>query len=264
MKKDVLTTYENESPILYMCARDMNIAPGTRCGPMVSDMYIVECCTSGSGSVIINDLEIPFKAGDCYIIQPGQKVLYTTSKAEPRCGVWCSIGGLAVSKAVSAIGVDSENPFAPWQVFDGVVSAICGMIDSAGESDMGAELRKRGFLYMLLGSLAGTIPAQDNSIWAKKAMGYIETNYYKDISVSDMAREMGLERCYFSTLFRSYTGTSPHAYLSQVRIRKACALIGEKNYSVSEAAEMVGLDPQNLARSFKKLTGKLPRDYKTR
>lgn len=77
-----------------------------------------------------------------------------------------------------------------------------------------------------------------------------------------MVREIGRKRCYFSTLFRSRTGVSPHAYLLQVRVRKACALISEKNYAVSEAAEPVVLDAHNLSWSFKKLTGELPKDFK--
>ena len=38
--------------------------------------------------------------------------------------------------------------------------------------------------------------------------------------------------------------------------------MGEGNLSTAEIAEAVGLDPQNFARLFKRVTGKSPRDYK--
>ncbi len=262
MKSEILLSDVKEAPILYTCARDENIAPGTRFGPIMLDLYIVECCTEGSGSVIINDKELPFKSGDCYVLQPGQKVVYTSDSVTSRRGVWCAIDGIAVSESVSELGVTDTDPFVPRELFPDIESAICSMIDSKEDTDMGAKLRCVGALYNLIGALLKNKSVRDKNIWVEKAMGFIEANYYKHISVEDIASEIGLERAYFSTLFKACTGVSPHAYLSEVRIKKAAILIKDRGYSVSDAAEMVGLDVQNFARLFKKTVGKNPRDYK--
>ncbi len=262
MKREILLSDVKEAPILYTCAKDENIAPGTRFGPVILEQYIIECCTEGAGSVIINDVEIPFKAGDCYIVQPGQKIIYTADPVTSRRGVWCALDGIAVSKTVAELGISANEPFISPELFEPVVAEITVMIEAKEHLDMGAPLRRTGAIYTLLGILLQNKPERNKNASVEKAIGFIETNYYRSISVEDIANDVGFERCYFSTLFKQRTGISPHAYLSQVRIRKAGVLINEKGYSVSEASEMVGLDPQNFARLFRKITGKNPKDFR--
>ena len=91
----------------------------------------------------------------------------------------------------------------------------------------------------------------------------METNYHTDVSVSTLASEVGLERSYFSTLFKEEMGMSTYANLTKLRIKKAKSLIKEDCFSIGEIAFAVGLDPQNFARIFQRETGKSPREYRS-
>ena len=99
----------------------------------------------------------------------------------------------------------------------------------------------------------------DNRI--EMAIGLMEAKYHEHLNVEDIAKEVGLERSYFSVLFKEKTTVSPHKYLTSLRIRKACELIEKGNCSISEAASATGLDPCNFARIFKKETGETPLTY---
>ena len=88
-----------------------------------------------------------------------------------------------------------------------------------------------------------------------------EPHLHFEMTVADLAAAVGLDRAYFSTLFKSVTGTTPYAYLTALRVRKACALLKSTNIPVSEVADAVGIDPQNFARIFRRITGKSPREY---
>lgn len=92
----------------------------------------------------------------------------------------------------------------------------------------------------------------------------METNYHTDITVESIAHETGLERCYFSTLFKAQTGKSPHEYLTSLRISKACTLMKQGSMSISSIARSVGLDCRNFSRLFKKETGFTPLEYAKR
>lgn len=251
-------------PKLYMAACDRDLPPGTRYGPVVRDLYIVECCTKGSGSVIINDREIFFGAGDCYIIPPGQKVIHTADPIMSREGVYCAIDGRVVTKTVLDVGITPESPFVASECFSDMVEVVTRMIDLSSDTDMGADLRRIACIYDLLGIISRPKAAKNKNVWVEKALGYMETNYHRSITVENIADSIGLERSYFSTLFKSRMGISPHAYLSELRVRKAVVLLGDGTYSVADAAEAVGLDPRNFARLFKQITGRKPCDFKNK
>lgn len=251
-----------EEPSICHCGRDENLKPGVRFGPVIRDIYIVECCTDGFGSVIINGTEFPLQKGDCYFLFPGDTVTHTAAEVNPREGVWCAMDGLGIGAVLRKAGITSTSPFAPKEAFREITEAVSRVVDMREENDAGADLRRTSLIYSVLGALMKhTSVSSDKNIWVKKAVGIMETNYHESITIEDIAFEIGLDRSYFSTLFKAQTGMTPHAYLTSLRIKKACTLMGQQNISVSDAALSVGLDPRNFARLFKKETGKTPKEY---
>ena len=251
-----------EEPVVCHSGRDENLEPGIKFGPVIRDIYIVECCTGGFGSVIINGIEFPVKKGDCYFLFPGDTVIHTASETYPREGVWCAMDGLQIGSVLHKAGITSTAPFAPADAFSDITSAVSRVVDMREENDAGADLRRTALIYTVLGSLMRyTSATSDKNIWVKNAIGIMETEYHESITVEDIAFEIGLDRSYFSTLFKARTGKTPHAYLTSLRIKKACTLMQDKGLSVSEAASSVGLDARNFARLFKKETGYTPRAF---
>lgn len=250
-----------EEPVLCFCARDENLAPGVRCGPLVRDNYIVECCTAGYGSAVINGREFPVGPGDCYFLLPGDTVIHTADFKDPRSGVYCGIDGRQFGHYLARAGITSESPFAPPEAFEEITAQVEQMVQMREETDAGAELRRTACIYGILGALLRGSASANKNVWVQRALGVMEDQYYQPLSVEQLASEVGLERSYFSTLFRQQTGRAPHAYLNSIRVRKACALMEKSGCSVAEAAASVGLDPQNFARLFKRETGKTPKEY---
>ena len=117
-------------------------------------------------------------------------------------------------------------------------------------------------VYELLGLILRDLPSQKENTAVGRALELIEERYRTPVSVSDLADEVGLERTYFSSLFKKTTGVSPHAYVGELRIRRACELLRQGEKSISEIAEAVGLDYRNFARVFKAKTGESPKDYR--
>lgn len=98
-----------------------------------------------------------------------------------------------------------------------------------------------------------------------KAKKYIEEYFNQDISLKEVADSVNLNPSYFSTLFMQNTGVSYTEHLTKIRIEKAKALLKDTDYKVYEIAEMIGY--QNVTyfnRTFKKITGVTPVEYKNR
>lgn len=250
------------APFLLQIDRDENLAPGTIFGPIVRSAYIFDCCTSGYGSVIINGHEFPVSPGDFYILFPGDTIIHTASHINPRSGVWCSLDGVSLSRVFSSCGINSSNPFAPKDMFPALLRAMEGLYEIRNDFDPGAELRRTAFLYSILGELARTGQKNDNSVPIRRAIGIMENHYNTNLNIESIADSVGLARSYFSTLFKSVMGMSPHTYLTKLRVERFCMLIKDESISIADAAEYVGLDPQNFSRIFRRETGQTPLEYK--
>lgn len=239
-----------------------DVPPGSVCGPERRNLYLIECNVYGYGSFILNGKRFEIGPRKCYIIHPGDELTLIADEREPRIALWCFFGGARVGEILRSAGIDSSNPFAPDELFDELYGILKRLHTVRTENDMGAELIKTAYLYEFLGTLTrGRVDIERNII-AERAISIMETEYARDMSVSDIASELGFDRSYFSTLFKECTGTSPHTYLTGLRVRKACVLLSEKDMSVLEVAESVGINPHNFSRFFKRETGISPTKYK--
>ena len=242
---------------------DKDLRPGQTYGPVIRDTYIVECCTAGFGSVVINGREFPVKGGDCYILLPGDTVIHTAAKKEPRTGVFCSLDGGQIGEYLARAGITSESPFAPPELFAELHALVEMLVTMKDDMDAGADLRRSGCMQSLFGILLRGCPGKDRKTDpVDKAVRLMQASYQEPLSVAQIAKEVGLERCYFSTQFRLQTGLSPHQYLTRLRIEKACLLMTHSGCSVAVAAASVGIPVENFARLFRRWKGQTPSQFR--
>lgn len=249
-------------PFVYLCHKDVDLKPGIKYGPVIRDCFIIELCTSGVGSVIINGKEFPLKTGDCYFLFPGDTVIHTADIHNPRSGIWAAFDGIMIEDALKRGGISASSPFAPPECFETINNELETLFTLMSDNDNGADFRRAACIYSILGELLCHEKTADKNLWVQKALGIMETKYDEKLTVASIADDIGLERSYFSTLFKSCMGSSPHDYLTSLRISKACVFIKEQHFSVSETAEAVGIDPKNFSRIFKQEIGVSPLKYK--
>lgn len=84
----------------------------------------------------------------------------------------------------------------------------------------------------------------------KKAVRYIENHYYKNIGLEDVAREVGMNANYLSSLFKKQCGMRYIDYLTNLRLEKARDLLRNTDLKISVIAEMVGY---NSTKHFSRL-----------
>ncbi len=254
---------KTDEPVVLYCENETDLPPGIVYGPVVRNVYVFETCVKGGGSVIINGKKFPVKAGDCYILLPGDSIIHTADFEDPRQGIWCTVGGVAVGRYLKKAGITSSTPFAPPEVFNELYSCLEKMFKIWESQEGGRSLRLTGCVYEFLSILYKDKRIQASSDeWIDKALGIIESRFNELYTVSDIAEATGLERAYFSTLFKSKLGLSPHEYLSSFKLKKAKALLEDTSASVGSIAESVGIPQENFARVFKKEYGITPLEYR--
>lgn len=90
---------------------------------------------------------------------------------------------------------------------------------------------------------------------------YIEDTYSENISIKNLSKLCNLSPFHLIRVFKESIGVPPHAYLKQVRIKRAKALLAQK-FSISFTANEVGFtDQSHFSKQFKQITGITPNKY---
>ena len=123
-------------------------------------------------------------------------------------------------------------------------------------------------IYSFMKEYEGIIAMLENNTDSKYSgkiryiKAFIEQNYSRDISLNDVADDLGMNAIYLSQLFKKETGSTFSAYLTRVRMNHAIRLLRTGEYKIYEVSDMVGYQTvQYFSKVFKKETGKNPKDY---
>lgn len=97
----------------------------------------------------------------------------------------------------------------------------------------------------------------------KKSIKFIQDNYNKNISTSDIAKEIGLSKYYFCRTFSEITCNTAVYYINHIRCTNAKSLLQSGKYTVSEVALLCGFDNLSyFSKTYKKHIGCLPSENK--
>lgn len=97
----------------------------------------------------------------------------------------------------------------------------------------------------------------------ERSMDYILDNLSSQLSLDDIAAEAHMSKSYYSSTFKKLNGVSVWGYITAQRINRAQHLLESTTLPVTEICEHCGYNNiANFNRSFKKITGKTPRDYR--
>ncbi|MEM1247977.1 MAG: AraC family transcriptional regulator [Acidobacteriota bacterium] len=98
----------------------------------------------------------------------------------------------------------------------------------------------------------------------RRVLDLIERRYGTDLGVEELAHEAQLSPSHFSRLFKRSLGQTPHRFLMQYRVERACELLNrDPERPLAQLALDVGFaDQAHFSRTFKRFAGTTPRGYR--
>lgn len=94
---------------------------------------------------------------------------------------------------------------------------------------------------------------------------WLESNVQKELPVDLLAKRVGMSSRTFARQFRRQTGTTPHQWLTHLRLLRAQQHLEQTNDSVEQVAEAVGWQTAaTLRQKFAKQLGTTPTSYRRR
>lgn len=96
-----------------------------------------------------------------------------------------------------------------------------------------------------------------------RAVEMLHTQFNQNLTTDDLADAAGLSVSQFERRFRKAFGTSVRKYLLKIRIENATRLLTESDNTIVQIALACGFyDHAHFSRSFKRITGVTPSDFR--
>ena len=106
-----------------------------------------------------------------------------------------------------------------------------------------------------------SVARADFSLRTLQIIRYIEKHYAEDVTITEIAKELGVSASFLSRIFKKEIGIPIHEYLNQYRISKSLSLL--KIHTVTEVGYICGFcDNSHFISIFKKYIGTTPMQYK--
>lgn len=102
-----------------------------------------------------------------------------------------------------------------------------------------------------------------DEIWRlEQTFEYVNTNYHKNISVTEISKKLGFTPNSFCRFFKKMTSQTFISFVNEFRIGKALEFFNENNTVIAEVMYKSGFnDPSYFTRQFKKYQNTTPSSY---
>jgi AraC-like DNA-binding protein len=129
------------------------------------------------------------------------------------------------------------------------------------------RMKTKGLLYTIGGEFlsgAELIPESGSVTLAAEIVQYLTENFRRDVSLHDIADEMGYNYQYLSRTFHKLFGINFREMLNQYRFDYACALLRDTDRSVAEIAFESGFQSLRSFNQFcKETVGRTPKELRS-
>ncbi len=221
---------------------------------------VIHYVLSGSGT--INGQKIG--EGFAFASSMNSFMDYYPDADDPWSYIYIRLYGDGVKKAFSEAGFEEGMSVMNFTKFEelknllALYKSVC-----ASKNEEGAKLIAN-LLFMLhkeKNEEPSSESMQEKNVRTVK--NYIDNNYYKKITVTDISDKFHLSKNYVRNLFVKYLGVSPKKYIQKKRMDRAKTLLLETDISISTVALSVGYDDALLfSKMFLKEFSRSPQKYR--
>ena len=256
-------TTSGEPLAFYFCGWE-KCTPGHAFGPAVRPHYLFHLVLSGRGIYERGRERYEVRAGQGFLIPPGESTCYEADRQDPWEYCWVGFGGTEAEGILRECGLGDENLI--YQDHSGglLLREMMGLMDSFGLSEVNSYMLL-GKLYLILSRMVKRTTTGEKADlgYVNGAVEFIRNNFSYDIGVKEIARHVGIDRTYLYRLFQRQLGQSPKTYLTQFRLRIAAEMLAETELPVTEVALSCGFpDISLLERHFRQAYRCTPLQYR--
>ena len=261
----------DQSLYMIICGIEQCL-PGWSFGPQKREGYHLHVVLSGKGKLVVRGCEYNVHSGQMFVVKENEETYYAADRDDPWYYTWVAFGGSSAGEYLEYAGFADGVYVQDCRVDTGEFLNIVVEILKRPHLNRSSEFYRMSLAVRFL-SLAVESFEKGNGLakqqeqltaddYVNYAVEYINHNY-ATIRISDVAGYIGVNRTYFSSIFKKKMLVSPQDYLMQVRMNKSRELLLVMDLPIYVIAQKVGYDDQlTFSRMFKKKFGLSPENYR--
>jgi AraC family transcriptional regulator len=99
--------------------------------------------------------------------------------------------------------------------------------------------------------------------WLSQVENVLRARFMETLRLDDLAAEVRVHPVHLARTFRAYRGLTIGSFLRQLRVSRACFLLGEGDLPLAQLASDLGFSDQSqFTRTFRRATGVTPGQYR--
>ena len=225
--------------------------------PHLHQCFEIIILLSGEMRITIDSKSFVIKEKQAVFIFPNQIHSLDSTKSEH---ILCIFSPHLVRAYATKVSdkLPQNNKFQPDQY---LVNALAGLENTSSSTD------KKGVLYSLCGQFDKTASYDktqfENENLLYKIFSFVETNFSKDCSLSNLSKETSYDYSYLSRYFKKATGLSFNSYVMHFRLSHACYLLENTTLPILQCAYDSGfISLRSFNRCFKENFEITPTQYR--
>lgn len=209
------------------------------------------------------------KAGDFFLLFPGEWHTYHPSKNIGWQSYWIGFKGENMDARVKNGFLSPTKPVYHVGYMDRLEDLYHYALDTAQEEAVHTQRTLAGVVNLLIGmmySLERNIELgknQEHVNMVNRARKRIRGALEENLTIQQIATDMGVSYSNFRKLFKEFTGVSPALYQQELRLQRAKELLSTTNLSVKQIAYKLCFDsPDYFSAKFKAKINLRPNEFR--
>lgn len=256
---------------LKICGIEQRL-PGKVFGPEIREGYHLHAVLSGKGRLRIGEQEYEVHAGQLFLTVPGLETWYQADLKEPWLYCWATYDGRNAGEYLENAGFKEGVYVLDCEIDVNSFLEVARELISKSELNFSSELKRTGLAYEFLALAVESYESENQKSGIYKdfsmddyidyAVKYIHANY-ANLQINNVAKYIGVNRTYFTALFKKKMYISPQEYLMNIRMEQSRELLEKTDLPINTIAASVGYDNAlTFSKIFKQKHGVSPKNYR--
>ena len=243
--------------------------PNYAYGPAIRPHYLIHFCLSGKGKYIVGKQTYEISKGDAFVIMPGETTYYQADEIDPWSYAFISFDGSKAMDICAMCGFSQTQRVIHCEMTDEVEACFEDLVGYDLKQNW-QKIAVQSKLYLFLSYLSSgekqnyeTKESAYHNEYVNRAIEYIQNNFKKSVTVTDIAEHLSLHRSYLSVLFKKHVNLSPQQFLLEYRMTQAERMLNETTMLIKHISDSCGYANQlAFSKAFQQYHKISPREYR--